>query len=216
MKKTENKTKYSIDEKRFKSWLILSIFFLIAYIISQVFIISNLSEILENFFIPLTIWEILSTSTVSILFYSTFRLLRWRNFETNLKIRTLQFEKDLNIQANELLKDIKTVEGRVRELEDRYILLEKDKQIKIKLKNQKEKPQYHNYKLKLDTLKDLLHEIQNNYNEIVKSELKILWSTKPKTLMKKIKNLSKTINFLSTQCEEHELKLIEKLEKKKK
>lgn len=211
MERTD-KSKYSKIDEFFKYRLIASIYSLILYVVAQVFIISNLSEFPENYFIIIIIMEILFTSGLLLYFYYTFSLLKDRKFEINLKKNSLKFEKNLNIQANKLMKNIKIVEEKLSELEDMYSLLEKDNILKMELKNQKEKHQYQNYKLKLETLNDFLHEIKKNYEESLKFELKILWTTKPRILIRKIKRITKDINHINTQCYNIEIQLKEEFE----
>jgi len=130
---------------------------------------------------------------------------------TDFVKNTLKFEKTLNIQVNKLMKNIKIVEGKVKELENMYRLLEKDELLKIKFENQNEKHQYQNYKLKLDKLKDFLQNLKKNYEESIKLELKILRTTKPRKLNRKIKRITKDIDHINTQCNLIELKLKDNL-----
>ncbi|MFX1463181.1 MAG: hypothetical protein ACFFBF_09015, partial [Promethearchaeota archaeon] len=132
-----------------------------------------------------------------------------RKSEISQKKSTLKFEKNLNIQGNNLIKNVNLVEEKVRDLEDMYISLEKDKLLNIKFKNQKEKHEYQNYKIKLYNLKDFLQEIKKDYDESIKPELKIMWTTSPKTLKRKISHLSENVKNLNTQCNKIELKLKE-------
>lgn len=207
MRKEKKKSKYSKIDKYYERMLWISGFIL-------VFVIGQLAFFLLLGIIPLILLYMFLVGVVILEFYTDYSTIKWFRPNPNLKKKVLKFEKDLIIQSNKLMENIKIVEGKVRRLEDMYTLLEKDELLNIKFKRQKEKHQLQNYKFKLDNLKDSLHEIKMNYDESIKPELKILWTTKPGKLNRKLKHLSGNVKNLNTQCNRIKLKLKEKLKKK--
>ena len=203
MRKSKNKSK---SFKGFKRSVWLSGFLLIFFIGQLIYFLLILSRLPNNLNrIILIFFQIFLFCGLILEFYTNYCELKWVRNSPDLTKKTLKFEKALNIQVNKLLEKIKMAEGKVRELEGKYILLEKDELLKANFENQKEKHQFQNYKIKIDNLKDSLQEIKKNYDENIKPGLKILWTTKPRTLMRKIKRLSKAVNILSTQSEKIEL-----------
>lgn len=213
MKKTENKSTYSKIERWIKRKLWKNGFLLVY--IAGFFVIA----LLLNAIALIIILMLISGIVISNFQYNHSRLKSFRNspdLQKKLQKKTLTFEKDLWIRVNKLLEEIKILEGKLSDLEVMYNLLEDYELLKNKVEDQKDKQHFQNFRLNLDTLKYSLGEIKKNYDENIKSGLKILWITKPRALRRKIKELSNKVNFLSTQCEEIEVKEEKKRKKKKK
>ena len=200
MRKIKIKSKYLKPDELYKRRVWVSGFLLLV-------LTAQLMFFLLYYLIPLIFLNILLLGLAILEFYNDYIKLKKVRNSPNLKKKALKFEKDLNMQHNKIIKNMKIIEEKVKEVNNLYFLFEENEVLRIKFENQKEKHQFQNYKIKLDDLKDSLHEIKKNYDESIKSELKILWTTKPRKLKRRIKRIAKDISHINTQCSNIELKL---------
>lgn len=205
MRKIKIKSKYLKPDELYKRRVWVSGFLLLV-------LTAQLMFFLLYYLIPLIFLNILLLGLAILEFYNDYIKLKKVRNSPNLKKKALKFEKDLNMQHIKIIKNMKIIEEKVKEVNNLYFLFEENEVLRIKFENQKEKHQFQNYKIKLDNLKDSLHEIKKNYDESIKSELKILWATKPRNLKRRIKRVAKDIDHINTQCNLIELKLKEDFE----
>jgi len=205
MTKIKIKSKYLKPEELYKRRVWVSGFLLLVLTAQLVFF-------LLYYLIPLIFLSILLLGLAILVFYNDYIKLKKVRNSPNLKKKGLEFEKDLNMQHNKIIKNMKIIEEKVKEVNNLYFLFEENEKQTIKFENQKENQQPTDFKSKLDNVKDFLQEIKIKYDKSIKPELKILWTTKPRTLKRKIKYLLKNVKNLDIQCN----KIKSKLKKEKK